>query len=121
MQRRLLLRTAITSPLATGLGGAKPSMATARTTPDPGLRENGKLLVKTLGCAAFHGDRLNGHDFPRLAGRGSDYLLIQLSAFSEGTRSESMGTMKSLTAAISPDDRKAIANYLASHVAGKTS
>jgi cytochrome c553 len=83
--------------------------------PDPGLREKGGRLVAAGGCAACHGDLMMGRDsFPRLAGQGSDYLLAQLNAFAEGTRSEPTGAMKGIAAAVSSDERKAIAIYLAS-------
>jgi cytochrome c553 len=83
--------------------------------PDSGLREKGRQLAATGGCAGCHGDRLTGHDqYPRLAGQGYDYLLAQLDAFAAGTRSESTGVMKNLAAAASTVDRKAIASYLAS-------
>ncbi|GAB3627974.1 cytochrome C signal peptide protein [Pandoraea terrae] len=83
--------------------------------PDPKLRAKGEQLVTGGSCAACHGARLMGHDqFPRLAGQGYDYILKQLDAFAAGTRSEATGTMKSIAAATSPEDRKAIANYLAS-------
>ncbi|GAB3627985.1 cytochrome C signal peptide protein [Pandoraea terrae] len=83
--------------------------------PDPGLREKGRQLVEKGACAACHGARLMGHDqFPRLAGQGYDYLLAQFGAFAVGTRSESTGMMKNIAIAASPEDRKAIATYLAS-------
>jgi cytochrome c553 len=83
--------------------------------PDPGERENGARLVSARGCAACHGDLMMGRDtVPRLAGQGSDYLIAQLNAFAEGARSEPTGAMKGIAAAVSPDERKAIAIYLAS-------
>ena len=83
--------------------------------PDPKQRERGSRLVAAAGCAACHGDNLMGHDqFPRLAGQGYDYLAAQLDAFAAGTRTETSGTMKQLTSAASPADRRAMAAYLAS-------
>jgi cytochrome c553 len=100
---------------------AKQSVGENRSfRPDAGLRENGKQLVVIGGCAACHGERMRGHDqYPRLADQGYDYLLAQLDAFADGTRTESTGTMKSLAAALSPEDRKATASYLASFGAEK--
>lgn len=83
--------------------------------PDPQLRGKGQQLVMTGNCAACHGARLMGHDqFPRLSGQGYDYILAQFDAFASGTRSEPTGMMKSIAERTSPEDRKAIANYLAS-------
>lgn len=83
--------------------------------PDPQLREKGQQLVSKAGCAACHGERLmGGQEFARLAGQGVDYLAAQLDAFASGARSEPSGVMKTLSAAASPDERKAIASYLAS-------
>lgn len=93
---------------------AKPATANRYFTPDPELREKGGKLVAASGCAACHGDGLMGQDqFPRLAGQGYDYLLKQLNAFAAGTRSEPSGMMKALAANLSPDERLAMANYLA--------
>lgn len=86
---------------------------------DPELREKGKQLVAAAGCAACHGDRLMGHELnPRLAGQGYDYLLAQLDAYAAGTRRDPTGMMNNLAAASSPQERKAMAHYIASHSPG---
>lgn len=83
--------------------------------PDPQLRGKGQQLVMSGNCAACHGAELMGHDqFPRLAGQGYDYILAQFDAFAAGTRSEATGMMKRIADSTSPEDRKAIATYLAS-------
>lgn len=83
--------------------------------PDVRLREKGERLVSEGHCVACHGEHLTGHDpFPRLAGQGYDYIVAQLDAFATGTRNESTGAMKSIATTLSPEDRKAVANYLAS-------
>jgi cytochrome c553 len=75
----------------------------------------GKRLVEEGDCAACHGPGLTGQGaFPRLAGQGSDYLAKQLDAFASGARVDASGAMKPLAAARTPDERRAIANYLAS-------
>ncbi len=82
--------------------------------PDPGLRSKGEKLVIEGSCAACHGAKLMGHDqFPRLAGQGYDYILKQLDAFAGDARIEATGAMKGIAVAMSPEDRKAIATYLA--------
>lgn len=81
---------------------------------DPALSSKGKQLVAAGGCIACHGEHLMGHEqFPRLAGQGVDYLIAQLDAFASGKRSEPSGAMKAVTSTLSPDDRRAIAHYLA--------
>ncbi|MBN3815441.1 cytochrome c4 [Paraburkholderia sp. Se-20369] len=83
--------------------------------PDPQLLAKGQQLVTGGNCAACHGAQLMGHDqFPRLAGQGYDYILAQFDAFASGTRSEPTGMMKRIAEGASLEDRKAIANYLAS-------
>ncbi|MDR0243708.1 MAG: cytochrome c4 [Burkholderia sp.] len=82
---------------------------------DPQLAAQGRQLVEKGTCAACHGVRLTGQaQFPRLAGQGHDYLLKQLEAFATGTRTEATGTMQRVAAALSPKDREAVAQYLAS-------
>ncbi|OJA79016.1 cytochrome C [Burkholderia ubonensis] len=83
--------------------------------PDARLKARGEQLAKEGACAACHGAQLMGQgSFPRLAGQGVDYVLKQLDAFAAGTRSESTGTMQRVAAAMSPEDRKAVAHYMAS-------
>jgi cytochrome c553 len=83
--------------------------------PDPQLRGKGQQLVAGGNCAACHGAQLMGHDqFPRLAGQGYDYILVQFDAFASGTRSEPSGMMKRIAEGTSAEDRRAIASYLAS-------
>ncbi|AOR72806.1 cytochrome C [Burkholderia stabilis] len=82
---------------------------------DPQQAAQGRQLVEKGACAACHGARLMGQaQFPRLAGQGHDYLLKQLEAFAAGTRTEATGTMQRVAAALSPKDREAVAQYLAS-------
>ncbi|PCE30478.1 c-type cytochrome [Burkholderia ubonensis] len=93
----------------------QPAVANRYFEPDARLRAKGEQLVTAGACAACHGARLTGQaQFPRLAGQGRDYLLKQLDAFAAGTRNEATGTMKRVTAAMSPEDRDAVATYLAS-------
>jgi cytochrome c553 len=92
-----------------------PPVANRYFKPDAQLREKGLHLVAAANCAACHGAQLMGHDqFPRLAGQGYDYLLAQFDDFASGTRSEPTGVMKNLAMGFSPEDRKAVATYLAS-------
>lgn len=92
-----------------------PPVANHYFKPDAQLRAKGQQLVAGGNCASCHGAQLMGHDqFPRLAGQGYDYLVAQFDAFASGTRSEPTGMMKRIAEVASPEDRKAIAAYLAS-------
>ena len=92
-----------------------PPVANHYFKPDAQLRAKGEQLVAGGNCASCHGAQLMGHDqFPRLAGQGYDYLVAQFDAFASGTRSEPTGMMKRIADGASPEDRKAIATYLAS-------
>ena len=92
-----------------------PAVANHYFKPDAQLRIKGQQLVVGGNCTACHGAQLMGHDqFPRLAGQGYDYILAQFDAFATGTRSEPTGVMKRIAEGASPEDRKAIATYLAS-------
>lgn len=91
-----------------------PAAANGSFIPDAELQAKGEKLVASGGCAACHGEGLMGHDqFPRLAGQGHDYLLAQLDAFAEGRRKDPSGAMTAIVAALSADDRQALAHYLA--------
>ena len=92
-------------------------VAHAAVSPDEGLRDQGKQLVQTRGCTACHGAQLMGHEaYPRLAAQGQDYLLAQLNAFASGERIEPSGAMQAMAAALSAQERQAIAAYLAALV-----
>lgn len=98
-----------------GYFSKQPAQDNRSFVPDAPLRQKGQGLVAAGTCTACHGEHLTGHDqFPRLAGQSYDYLVRQFEAFAAGTRSEPSGTMKRISDAASPDDRKAIASYLAS-------
>lgn len=92
----------------------QPAIENHGFQPDPALREKGEKLVAAGACTACHGATLMGQaQFPRLAGQGADYLQAQLDAFAEGRRTDPTGSMKAVTANLSPDDRKALSHYLA--------
>jgi cytochrome c553 len=92
-----------------------PAGANATFEPSADLREKGRQLVATRGCAACHGETMMGHDaFPRLAAQGHDYLVAQLDAFATGTRRDPTGAMNAMLGSVSAQEREAIAVYLAS-------
>lgn len=90
----------------------QPALENRWFRPDPGLRARGEALA--VGCVACHGEKAMGQDrFPRLAGQGVDYLRVQLDAFAEGRRVDPSGAMAAVTAGLPPEDRQALAHYLA--------
>lgn len=96
--------------------GRQPAKGNDHFRPDPALLEQGRQLVEKGGCAACHGAGLMGSGaFPHLAGLGHDYLLKELRGFADGSRRDPTQAMNALAAAWSPQDRSAIAAFLASH------
>lgn len=70
-----------------------------------------------MACTACHGPSGSGIEaagFPRLSGQQIPYLISQLQNFKNGSRTnDSIGMMDSIAAAMSDEDIKAVANYLA--------
>lgn len=96
--------------------GRQPAQGNEHFNPDAALLEKGRQLVASGGCAACHGNRLMGSGpFPRLAGLGHDYLLKELRGFADGSRRDPTRAMNALAATWSPQDRDAIAVFLAGH------
>lgn len=65
-------------------------------------------------CASCHGANGSGipAQFPRLAGQHQDYTTAQLEAFKNGTRKNSP-QMTTLAQRMSPEEMKAVADYIA--------
>jgi cytochrome c553 len=66
-------------------------------------------------CAACHGRRGEGSDnepIPAIGGQHYRYLLAQLEAFPTGHRSYVEPPVLDFTAGLSPDERKAVADYV---------
>ena len=83
---------------------------------DSALAERGGQIVAKVNCAACHGPGLMGaNQFPRLAGQSYDYLVKQLDGFADGTRRDPTNTMNQFAAGWTPEDRRAIATFVAGH------
>lgn len=118
-------RNAYMGPLSRALDDAQiDALATyfARQAPerneavpdDAALAQRGMALVAARGCQTCHGPALTGKDhMPRIAGQGQLYLEAQLAAFRSGQRRDPTGAMNGVAAALSGDDARAIAHYLA--------
>ncbi|WP_436406905.1 c-type cytochrome [Burkholderia metallica] len=82
---------------------------------DAALAARGTALVQARSCVACHGAGLTGNErAPRLAGQGEAYLADQLVAFRAGRRHDETGAMNGVAAALSDEDIRAVAHYLAS-------
>ncbi|ABB05876.1 c-type cytochrome [Burkholderia lata] len=84
---------------------------------DAALAARGMTVVQARSCVACHGAGLAGNErAPRLAGQGEAYLADQLVAFRAGKRHDETGAMNGVAAALSDEDIRAVAHYLASIV-----
>ncbi|WP_367648448.1 c-type cytochrome [Burkholderia lata] len=82
---------------------------------DAALATRGMAVVRARSCVACHGAGLTGNErAPRLAGQGEAYLADQLVAFRAGKRHDETGAMNGVAAALSDEDIRAVAHYLAS-------
>lgn len=99
--------------LASYFAEQKPGV-TEGSGKDDALDQQGQRVVVANGCAACHGERLSGGPLaPRIAGQGQLYLTDQLNAFKRGHRTDPTQAMNAMAAALSDEDIKAVAHYLA--------
>ncbi len=73
-------------------------------------------------CASCHGEAGEGipaDGYPRLSKMSVGYLVHQLDSFAEGRRGTVV--MSSIAAALSPEDRQAVATYYSSRVCSQSS
>ena len=79
---------------------------------------DGKSLYTSKGCAACHGPDANTPIlpiYPKLGGQNADYAFNQMKDIKSGARANGQSAaMKGIVAAISDDDLRAIADWLAS-------
>ncbi|MCG8291356.1 c-type cytochrome [Pseudomonas entomophila] len=81
---------------------------------DEQLSAQGQASVAARGCTACHGgDLMGGATGPRLAGQGKAYLLNQLLAFKQGTRTDPNGAMNATAGLLSHAEAEALAHYIA--------
>jgi cytochrome c553 len=82
----------------------------------PALADDGKALFAAKGCPACHGEAgvrpIAGS--PILAGQNAAYLTRQMTEIADGTRASApVKVMKPVIAKTTPDERKALAQWLA--------
>jgi len=95
---------------------ARPALPNSTFKADPQQRALGEQLAQAGNCVACHAAELQGQgSFPRLSGQGYDYLVKQLNDFKSGQRKDVSGAMAPVVAALSEQDIRNLATYLASH------
>ena len=111
------LDDATIADLAAYFSAQSPAPATSDMTSDAAAGEaiyrHGALDRGIPACASCHGDKAEGNAvIPALAGQHSDYLFMQLQAFSSGSRDNAL--MNSIAKKLTEDEKKALPAYLSS-------
>lgn len=79
--------------------------------------QDGGALYKVRACHACHGEDAKTTVlpvYPKLAGQNASYLLEQMKAIRDGTRTNGLSAaMRPLMASVTDDEFKAIADWLA--------
>jgi cytochrome c553 len=84
-----------------------------RATTDAALSDKGKALAEQLQCATCHQPGYKGlSEFPRLARQKQPYLIKQLKAYRDGTRTNDDGVMAATAKNLSDEQIEALAHYL---------
>lgn len=80
------------------------------------IYRGGNLASGAAACTACHGPQGKGlpeANFPRLAGQHADYLVLQLQAFHQKTRSNSPnGMMEDISHRLTDEQMKAVSSYI---------
>ncbi|SFD87333.1 c-type cytochrome [Massilia yuzhufengensis] len=107
-KRNIAAYLAVQKPKA-GAAKNKDTVELGRKIYRGGIAEKG-----VAACASCHGATAGGipAQYPRLSGQHQDYTYAQLDAFKTGTRKNS-AQMTTLTQRMSPEEMKAVADYIA--------
>ena len=82
--------------------------------PDPARAARGKAKADETLCTMCHlGGFMGQNEIPRVAGQHYDYIVKQLRAFKNKTRTNDGGNMTSVASTLSDSDIEDLANYLA--------
>jgi cytochrome c553 len=99
--------------LADYYAAQRPGVTTFR--PDPAKVAAGRETAKNVLCTMCHlGGFAGQNEIPRVAGQHPEYVIKQLKAFKERTRTNDAGTMTSVARTLSDQDMDDLAHYLAS-------
>jgi cytochrome c553 len=86
-----------------------------KTVPDPAKAAVGKQVAKERVCASCHLPTFKGqNEFPKLTRQKLPYLIKQMVAFRDGTRSNDGGVMAASVKDLSDEQIEALAHYLSS-------
>jgi len=97
--------------LANYLSAQTPLQQVTATVPARQLTQ-GREKAKQLACAGCHGSNYQGQgEYPRLAGQGYTYLVIQLKSFRDGQRQDPQGIMAGLVKTLSDSDIENLSAY----------
>jgi cytochrome c553 len=81
---------------------------------DPARVARGKAKAAETLCTMCHLGEFKGqNEVPRVAGQQHDYVVSQLRAFKNGTRTNDAGTMSSVSKTLKDEDIEDLAHYLA--------
>jgi cytochrome c553 len=81
---------------------------------DPARVARGRAKAQEVLCTMCHLGGFKGqNEIPRVAGQHHDYVVKQMKAFKEGSRTNDAGTMSSVSKTLSDDDIEDLAQFLA--------
>jgi cytochrome c553 len=99
--------------LAEYFAAQKPGVTSFRA--DPVKVAAGREKAKEVLCTMCHlGDFAGQNEIPRTAGQHPEYVIKQLKAFKERSRTNDAGNMTSVAQTLSEQDMENLAHYLAS-------
>jgi cytochrome c553 len=106
---------AITGYYAAQAGAAPGPASELGTSVGRYLFQNGNSTTGIPACKSCHGEQAHGSaTLPRLAGQHSAYLMRQIREFSQRKRTNDNEIMHTIVERITPQEAKAVAEYLAS-------
>lgn len=110
MLRQSLVILLVTLVLAPWLHATPRAASTASATSAPAALSGAAIVAHV--CSACHGPRGNSLSpaFPKLAGQGAAYIIMQLHEFKHGIRKNAI--MQAMAATLTPAEMKAVADYL---------
>jgi cytochrome c553 len=84
-----------------------------RANTDQALSDKGKAVAEQLQCAVCHQPGFKGlNEFPRLSRQKQPYLIKQLKAYRDGTRTNDNGVMAPTAKNLTDEQIEALAHYL---------
>lgn len=111
-QQDLLDLSAYFAHQTTEIGGVDPKLLSRGQN----LYRGGDLQKQIPACSACHGPKGEGiasAAIPKLSGQNTEYVVLQLQAFANGSRKNDLNNMmQNIAAKLSPEDSQAVASYV---------